>query len=82
MSQTSHVGAIISMGTAYKAAVGETVARTERREERNIGGGKRIVIQGRAEAPARGPVRRSRDLNVKRTRVTGDQAASELTSFR
>jgi len=31
MSQTSHVRAIISMGTAYKAAVGETVARRERK---------------------------------------------------
>lgn len=34
MSQTSHVGAIISTGTAYKAAVGETVARRERKVDK------------------------------------------------
>lgn len=61
MSQTSHVGAIISTGTAYKAAVGETVARTASKGgewSRGADSGKRIVIQRRAEALARGPAPR------------------------
>ena len=61
MSQTSHVGAIISTGTAYKAAVGETVARRERKVvewNRGADSGKRIVIQRRTEALARGPAPR------------------------
>lgn len=73
MSQTSHVGAIISTGTAYKAAVGETVARGERTMARRDAAegrresGKRIVIQRRAEAfPRAVQPPRPRDLNVKR----------------
>lgn len=88
MSQTSHVGAIISTGTAYKAAVGETVAgRGERKvAARGIEGSRQRKenrnLETGGSSPARGPAPRSRDLNVKRARMAGDQAASELTSFR
>lgn len=66
MSQTSHVGAIISTGTAYKAATasGETVAQRERARERErveADSRKRIVIQRRKRKFSRGgPARRSR----------------------
>lgn len=61
MSQTSHVGAIISTGTAYKAAIASARRSyvEKGRQQSGIGSsGKRIVIQRRTEALARGPAPR------------------------
>lgn len=69
MNQTSHVGAIISMGTAYKAAVGETVARTERKEQWNIGGRRRRENRSSEMGGCSRAWSRPRDLNVKLARM-------------
>lgn len=69
MSQTSHVRAIISIGTAYKDCCrrdDHAAAGRKGEGRRARGDRKRIVIQRRAEVPARGPARETRDLNVKR----------------